>query len=37
MMVWMFLLKQLDAVFKNEAIDEAYSLFESYKRKPEEQ
>ena len=33
------LIKQLDAVFKKEAIDEAYeaySLFESYKRKPEE-
>ena len=30
------LIKQLDAVFKKEAIDEAYSPFESYKRKPEE-
>ena len=30
------LIKQLDVVFKKEAIDEAYSLFESYKRKPEE-
>ena len=30
------LIKQLDTVFKKEAIDEAYSLFESYKRKPEE-
>ena len=30
------LIKQLDTVFKKEAIDEAYSPFESYKRKPEE-
>ena len=30
------LIKQLDAVFKKEAVDEAYSPFESYKRKPEE-
>ena len=30
------LIKQLHAVFKNEAVDEAYSLFGSYKRKSEE-
>ena len=30
------LIKQLDAVFKKEAVDETYSLFESYERKREE-